>query len=363
MKVLVAGGGTGGHVYPALAIMEGLRRHPTLSVQEIAYVGTKRGLENRIIPEHHWIKFFKIRTRGFDRKNLLRCLLASFELPIGLIQTLFILLKFKPQVIIGVGGYAAFPPLLWGIFLRIPTVIHEQNIKPGLVNRSLARWVTRVCVTYPETARYLKRAKSIRVTGLPVRPSLFETRPNYSRFGLEQDRATLFVVGGSRGSEFLTRTVLDAYPKLNGTQVLLITGPQSYPAGEPSHRGSGRGRLVQIPYVEDMGAALAVADLVICRAGATTLAELAAVGKPAILVPWPGAAENHQYENARALAESGGCLLAPESELNADKLAELVSQLLNSQTKLNEMKSRMSSVGRKAALDHILREVELLVHA
>ena len=362
MKILVAGGGTGGHVYPALAIMEGLRRHSTLHVQEIAYIGTKRGLENRIIPEHDWIKFFKIRARGFDRKNLLRCLLAAFELPVGTLQTLFIILKFRPQVIIGVGGYAAFASLLWGIFLKIPTIIHEQNIKPGLVNRLLARWVTKVCVTYPETARALKRAKSITVTGLPVRPSLLEARPNYAQFGLEQNRATLFVVGGSRGSEFLTQTVLDAYPKLNGTQVLLITGSQGK-AGEPSHRGNGQGRLIRIPYLDDMGTALAVADLVICRAGATTLAELAAVGKPAILVPWPGAAENHQYENARALAKSGGCLLALESELNADKLAELVGQLLYDQTKLNEMKSRMSSVGRKAALDHILREVEVLVHA
>jgi UDP-N-acetylglucosamine--N-acetylmuramyl-(pentapeptide) pyrophosphoryl-undecaprenol N-acetylglucosamine transferase len=363
MRILVAGGGTGGHVYPALAIMEGLRRHAALGASEIAYIGTQRGLEARIIPQHSWIKFLPIRARGLDRKHIGRLFMALFELPVGFLQSLYFVLRFRPQAIIGVGGYAAFPPLWWGSMFGIPTVIHEQNIKPGLTNRILACWASKVCLTHQETKKYFAKLRSekISVTGLPVRPSLASAQPDHAQFGLEKNKPTLFVVGGSRGSEFLTQIVLEAFPKLKDAQVILVTGSQSaaseVPFPDPERR------LVKVSYIEDMGSALAVADLVVCRAGATTLAELAAVGKPAILVPWPGAAENHQYENARALAESGGCLLAEESGLNAHKLATMVSELFDHRTKLDEMKRRMSVPGRTAALDHILREVEVLVHA
>jgi UDP-N-acetylglucosamine--N-acetylmuramyl-(pentapeptide) pyrophosphoryl-undecaprenol N-acetylglucosamine transferase len=348
-----------------LAIIEGLRCHPRLSVTEIAYVGTRRGLEAHLLVSRPWIKFFPIRARGFDRAHWGRLALALIDLPLGLLQSLWILLTFRPQVIIGVGGYAAFAPLFWGVLLRIPTVIHEQNIKPGLVNRLLARRVNKICLTYAETKRYFSKrvaTEKMVVTGLPVRPSVLTAKPDHERFGLQAERPTIFVVGGSRGSEFLTRIILNTYPKLKNAQVLLVTGSQgaaTETAGSfPAHEG-----LVRIPYIEDIGSALALADLVICRAGATTLAELAAAGKPAILVPWPGAAENHQLENAQALANSGACLLAPESELDADRLAQLIHQLLDDRRTLAKMKSRMSELGRKTALDHILREVEVLVHA
>jgi UDP-N-acetylglucosamine--N-acetylmuramyl-(pentapeptide) pyrophosphoryl-undecaprenol N-acetylglucosamine transferase len=348
-------------------------------VTEIAYVGTSHGLENRVIPQQPWIQFFKIRMRGFERRSLWRCLVAAGALPIGLWQSLRILIKFRPDLIIGVGGYASFPPLLWGILLKIPTLIHEQNLRPGLANRVLARWVSKVCLSYSQTARYLW-AKSVVVTGLPVRPSLLEAKPRPEQFGLTPHRKTVCVVGGSRGSDFLTQTVLRAQPQLPEAQFLVVTGTRvgepfgdlnstsktdrelTHPFKLPTHARCGRrGRLVQVPYVEDMGAALAVADLVVCRAGASTLAELTALGKPAILVPWPGAAENHQVENARAAARSGGFLVAIESELDADKLGTLIHQLLHDESALSQMKSRIPSQGRRTALDQILREVEGLV--
>jgi UDP-N-acetylglucosamine--N-acetylmuramyl-(pentapeptide) pyrophosphoryl-undecaprenol N-acetylglucosamine transferase len=368
MKILVAGGGTGGHFYPALAIIEGVRQHPQLKSSEIAYVGTKRGIEARVLaqPQHRWIRFCPIRARGLDRGHLGRFLLALLEMPIGLIQTLKFIRQFKPDLIIGVGGYAAFSSLLWGIMLRVPTLIHEQNIQPGLVNKLLARWVSRVCLTHQQTQKYFTQLppEKVLLTGLPVRPSLTNIQPDYTQFGLQPTQPVIFVVGGSRGSEFLNKTVLEAFPQLEpkDVQLILVTGNQANRCDKNSAKNTDA-RVVLVPYLEEIGRALALADLVVCRAGATTLAELAVTGKPAILVPWPGAAENHQYENARALAESGGCLVAPETDLDARKLAELINHLLNNREKLTEMKSRMSALGRTAALDQILREVEVLVYA
>ncbi len=323
MKILVAGGGTGGHFYPALAIMEGLRQHPQLKIEEIAYIGTKRGIEARILaqPQHHWIRFFPIRARGLDREHIGRLLLALLEMPIGLFQSLCFIRQFKPDVIIGVGGYAAFSSLFWGILLGIPTLIHEQNSKPGLVNKLLGRWVNKICLTYSKTERYFAQLpkEKIAVTGLPVRPTLVNAQPNYEQFGLKREHPTIFVVGGSRGSEFLTKTVMEAYSQIRPqeAQVILVTG--SHSALPNTYKQDSDARIVLLPYLEEMGAAFAVADLVICRAGATTLAELAAVGKPAILVPWPGAAENHQYENARVLAESGGLYFNPRIGFGCEK--------------------------------------------
>ena len=299
--------------------MQALHQDPR--VTHIGYIGTKRGLEARIIPRYSFIEFFAIRMRGFERRFSFKNFLAVFELAVGLLQTLFILWRFRPHLIIGMGGYASFPALFWSSLFGIKAVIHEQNYFPGLVNRVMAPWVNKVLLAHGETARFLK-AKAVAVVGVPIRKEILEARKNYERFGLDPHKKTLLVMGGSNGSQTLTQHILACSPQLQAAQILLITGSQEIHARAlPSSVSVER-------YIDDIGSALACADLVICRAGASTLAELLALEKPAIVVPWAGAAENHQHWNARALLTERSYRVIAEAQLDPQSLVKAIRQLL-----------------------------------
>lgn len=279
---------------------------------------------------------------------------AILLLPVALAQALYLVLKIRPAIIVGTGGYAAFPLVFWGILLRIPTLIHEQNLSPGLVNRLLAPWVSTVCVTYPETAQYL-RARRLVVTGLPVRPQILKARPDKQRFQLYPDRKTVLVFGGSRGSPVLTHTALALRDRLRELQFLIVTGD---PAHAPQCLNGQGAYTVLVPYITEMGSALATADLVVARAGASTLSELAALRKPAVIVPWRGAANDHQMANAQRLKASSGWVVLPENELSPQRLAQEIRSLLRSSPAQGESWGE----GRNNALQLILREIEVLLN-
>jgi len=261
------------------------------------------------------------------------------QIPLALAHALRIVLKVRPTAIVGFGGYGAFAPLLWGVVLRIPIYLHEQNLFPGVVTRLFAPWANKVFLTHPRTARWL-RARYAIVTGLPVRPEILSARPHPERFGLREGIKTVLVFGGSRGSTVLTEAAVAAQRSCPDVQFLIVTGERG-PTGSKD--------IVFVPYIHEMGVALATADVVICRAGAATLAELAALNKPAIVVPWPLSAGDHQMANAKELARKEFILL-PESELTPGRLVQEIKAALH--------RKREAFISQRAdALHHILREV------
>ncbi len=367
MRVLIAGGGTGGHFYPALAVMEALLKRQ--SGVRLAYVGTRRGIEARILPSYPWIRFFPIHARGLDRGRLLQNLRALALVLFATLEAFWVFLRFRPRVVIGMGGYASFPAVLVGIILGkvlpIRTLIHEQNAVPGLTNRLLSRFVDRVLVSYKSTRQALPSARRLVVTGNPIRREFLlakRTEALYTRFGLDPRRKTILVFGGSQGSAALTTAVLQARTAIarnERTQVLLVTGNSAEAdAIRREFHDAGAKNVVIHRYIERMGEAFALADLIVSRAGATTLAEITSCGKPALLVPWDGAAGGHQWANAQELNAAGGCLLAKEGAGLDEALDRLIGQMLTGEETLARMGKNAARFGRRGATLQILREIE-----
>lgn len=332
-------------------LSEGLRR---------VYVGSRYGLEREIVPRSYAnsMSVYLLPVRPLTRPGQrplwgVWALWALLLLPVALLHALWVLLRTRPSVIVGTGGYAAFPPLVWGIFLRIPTLIHEQNLSPGLVNRLLAPWVSTVCVTYPESAWHL-RARRLVVTGLPIRPQILSARPDQRRFRLYPDRKTVLVFGGSRGSPLLTQAALALRESLRDLQFLIVTGD-----GHSPRFLNGQGAYtVLVPYIAEMGSALATADVVVARAGASTLSELEALRKPAVIVPWAGAANDHQRTNAQRLrAAAPWCSVLLERELTSQRLAQEIRALLERPSPTQPEGQRENN-----ALRSMVREIEVLLY-
>jgi UDP-N-acetylglucosamine--N-acetylmuramyl-(pentapeptide) pyrophosphoryl-undecaprenol N-acetylglucosamine transferase len=329
--------------------LEGLRRAEPSA--RLVYVGSRYGLEATVMPRSPWIESYQLPIRGIARPGqralwALWALLALAHVPLALAKALALILAVRPHLIIGVGGYGAFAPLLWGVCFRIPCYLHEQNLLPGMVTRLFAPWAKKVFLTYPQTARWL-RARHVVVTGLPVRAQILSARPDHASFGLQPGMKTVLVFGGSRGSRILTEVALAAQRHLRDVQFLIVTGELA-----AQQESSDGGKTVFVPYIHEMGTALATADVVICRAGAGTLAELAALRKPAIVVPWPGAAHDHQTANAQQLARLGLFSVVPEPDLTPHRLVhEITRQFESSQTRTFTRAQTLNS------LDIILSEV------
>jgi UDP-N-acetylglucosamine--N-acetylmuramyl-(pentapeptide) pyrophosphoryl-undecaprenol N-acetylglucosamine transferase len=367
MRVLIAGGGTGGHFYPALAVMEALsKRRPGV---KLAYVGTRRGIEARILPSYPWIRFFPIHARGLDRGRLLENLWALTLVFVGVLEAVWVFLRFRPRVVIGMGGYASFPAVIVGVLLGkvlpIRTMIHEQNAVPGLTNRLLSRFVDRVLVSYRSSRRALPSTCRVVVTGNPIRREFLlskRTEALYTRFGLDPHRKTILVFGGSQGSDALTSAVVQAGAAIarnERVQVLLVTGNRTEAAViRAAFNRAGAKNVVVHRYIERMGEAFAIADLVVSRAGATTLAEITSCGKPALLVPWDGAAGGHQWANAQELSAAGGCLLAREGKGLDNAFDKLIEQILTGEETFAQMGRTAARFGQRGATLQILREIE-----
>ncbi|MGH9867280.1 MAG: undecaprenyldiphospho-muramoylpentapeptide beta-N-acetylglucosaminyltransferase [Candidatus Polarisedimenticolia bacterium] len=354
--VLVAGGGTGGHIFPGLAIArELMERTPGC---EVLFVGTARGLESKIVPAEGF-RLLTIRSAGISAKGLWPRMKGMGLVPFSLLQSLSILGSTRPALVVGVGGYASGPVLAAAVMRRTPTLIHEQNDIPGLTNRWLAPFVTKVAVSFPETIARLG-GRGV-VTGNPVRRA-FGQIP--ARESAPDSPRHMLVFGGSQGSRALNRAMTASLPGLAALRGRLTithqTGEAALAEVTQAYRQAGfteQGADVR-PFIRDMAGAFGRADLVVCRSGATTVAELMAAGRPAVLVPFAGAAHDHQTFNARRLEATGAAVVVTESQLDGPALATAVTSLLDDPARL----ARMGQAGRAAArLDAASRLADLCV--
>ncbi|MHB1652123.1 MAG: undecaprenyldiphospho-muramoylpentapeptide beta-N-acetylglucosaminyltransferase [Desulfitobacteriaceae bacterium] len=360
MRVILTGGGTGGHIYPALAIAQGLMaKDPGC---EILYVGTHQGMEARIVPGAG-LKFAGVSGQGLPRKlrvETIKTIGKSFQ---ALWQTKEVLRHFKPDLVIGTGGYVSGPVVLTAALFGIPTLLHEQNALPGITNRILARMVKRVLVTFPESIARFGASGKITLVGLPVRPEIGRvTREVGARhFGLLPNRRTILVTGGSRGARSLNQampTVLEKLAAKPEIQVLWATGRETHAEAIKALKDSGivweRPQWRVLEYLKDMPEAYACADLCISRAGAASLAELMVARKPSILIPYPYAAENHQVHNAEALVQAGAASLILDKDLQGRRLWEEVETLLSQPSRLANMAGAAEKLAQPQALNKIV---------
>lgn len=311
-------GGTGGHVFPALAVAEEMRGRGW----QVVWLGAEGGMETTLVPKHGFA-LETIRFRGVRGKGLLRWALLPLALLVAFWQSARVIFRVRPDVVLGMGGFAAFPGGMMASFLQRPFVIHEQNAIPGLANRVLAQIADRIYAAFPEALR-----KS-RWSGNPVRAEIAAVASPAQRYAGRSGPLRLLVVGGSLGAQALNAVVpkaLALLPEAERPQVLHQAGVKHIEALQKHYREAGvTGELV--PFIDDMARCYADADLVVCRSGATTIAELACAGVASVLVPFPFATDDHQTANARFLAERGAAMLVPQPELTPERLAELLRSL------------------------------------
>lgn len=355
MRVIIAGGGTGGHIFPGIAIAEELKRREGKT--EVIFIGTEHGIEARIIPrEGYPIKF--LRAEGFVGVSLLRKIRALWKMLFSVIDSYGILKAVSPDIVIGVGGYASVGPVLAASMMSIPAMIVEQNSVPGLANKILGKFVGAIGVTYQESISFFPRAKTF-FTGNPIRTRILTGSRDaaYDIFSLDRNKFTLFVFGGSSGARNINRAVVDSFNHMldlkEKIQFLHQTGDHGYEHVRESYRKWGFMGTVT-PFIYQMAEAYAVADLVISRAGATTLAELTAIGKSAILIPYPYAAGHHQELNAGKLLELKASKMILDHELTGEILAENIRELYANKELRYEMERQSRSVGRPDAAQRIV---------
>jgi UDP-N-acetylglucosamine--N-acetylmuramyl-(pentapeptide) pyrophosphoryl-undecaprenol N-acetylglucosamine transferase len=328
MRVIVAGGGTGGHVIPALAIAQELRASWSANV---VFVGTKRGIETRLVPAAGF-ELQLINIGALNRVGLATQLKTILDLPRAVVAAGKLLKKFRPEVVIGVGGYASGPAMLASVVMNVPTIAFEPNVVPGMVNRVLAPTIRGAAVHFEQTCRYFRNCI---VSGVPVRREFF-TVPHRP----PDARPTLLVFGGSQGAHAINEAVLQALPALIATvpdiHIIHQTGEKDYTSAQAAYLAA-MGPAEVSPFIDDMPGAFARADVVLCRSGASTVAEVCAAGKPAIFVPLPTAADDHQRHNAETLVSAGAARLLPQSELTPERLAEEIVGLLSRRAELTRM--------------------------
>lgn len=340
-------------MYPSLTVAEHLRDE---ELCEVTYVGTADGLEARLAADAG-IPFYAVPARGFDRGAPISAVPAFFTALFSWVRCLSILNRRRPDVVVGFGGYVSVPLGLAAITAGVPLVLHEQNAEPGLANKVLSRWARRVCVTYPGTAVRFARLDRVVVTGNPVRPEVVSANRASGRkaLGLDKGDLVLLVFGGSRGARHLNNAVLDLYQRLMDMpklKVVHVAGPQEVEAvrsklAEVS--GGDTSRWQVYDYIDRMGDALAAADLVVCRAGATSIAEITALGRAAVLVPYPFATADHQTRNAEALVRMSAAVMVRDGELESPAFAEDLVRLLSHPKQRKAMGEAAAAAARPLA--------------
>jgi UDP-N-acetylglucosamine--N-acetylmuramyl-(pentapeptide) pyrophosphoryl-undecaprenol N-acetylglucosamine transferase len=346
-RVLIAGGGTGGHIIPALAIADELKaRHGA----ELLFVGTVRGLESRLVPQAGY-QLELIRVGQLNRVSLATRLRTLIDLPLGLLHCVRLLRQFRPDVVIGVGGYASGPVMGAAIMLGIPTLAFEPNAVPGLANRLVGGWVKAAAVNFEPAARYFRGAH---VTGIPVRAEFFRLAPRPAGA-----LPHLLVFGGSQGARVLNtilpKIVVSLLEQVPGLTILHQAGARHAEATLAAYQASGAPaeRWQVAAFLDDMPRQFEAADLVLARSGASTVAELAAAGKPAVLIPFPQAADDHQRRNAEVMAEAGAARLLLEADLTPEQLQGTLADLLTDPGRLAGMADHARSLAHPDAAERI----------
>ena len=349
MRVLIAGGGTGGHLFPGIALAEEVvTRHPK---NDVVFIGTDRGLEARVVPQNGFV-FEPIKSRGLKGMGLVKLLLGLLTLPLSFFSAISLLRKYRPDVVVGVGGYSSGPVVLMAWLLRIPTGIQEQNALPGFTNKVLGKFVDAVFLSFDEAKAFFP-AKRCHVLGNPIRRGLLE---NFLRPRVAHEQFTILIFGGSLGAKGLNARVLDALPFLDDLKgkirVIHQTGKNDLELVKQGYAARQFPADVR-EFIDDMAGAYLGADLVVCRAGATTLAELTVCKKASILVPFPFATDDHQAVNAQSLVDAGAALMIREQKLTGESLAKTIRELKDAPDRLTKMEKAAGAIGRPEAAREI----------
>ena len=359
LRVVVSGGGTGGHIYPALALGKEIT---ATNRGQVLFIGSHGGMESEIVPPSG-IEFEAVSSAGLERRITPKNALTILKAGKGLWEALRILQKFRPNIVVGTGGYVCGPVVLAAWLKRIPTVIHEQNAFPGLTNRILARFTSRVCVTFEESLQYFCCRHKAIVTGLPVRREILKAGRNEAAafFKFDPGLKTILIVGGSRGAKTINSAavhILGWLAEEPSIQLIWVTGRTGYEdtmdrIGDLGIELNDLAHVRVVPYLNEMHFGLAAADVVIARAGASFLAEVTARGVPSILVPYPYASGNHQEHNADAMALNGAARVIKDNLLQTSCLLNEVRGLLLSGD-LERMAENSRKMGKPRALEEIL---------
>ena len=358
-KILIAGGGTGGHLFPALAIGEEIQRR--IPEAKIHYIGSVFGLESKVYPiKDVWHTLLPIRglQRGFNIKSIFRNIILPFRIVRSLFKTNNLLKEFVPEILVGTGGYASAIPLYMVAKKNNSTtiILQEQNSYPGITTRMFAEKAKKICVAFDEPDKSLE--SNTVLTGNPVRIGIGDgnEKNGFKEFNLKNNNKTIFLFGGSQGSAYLNKIMNKVAKKISsaGIQILWQTGDLEY----VKYRSMDSENIRIVPFVNNMADAYAMSDLLVCRSGALTLAEITVCGKPAILIPFPHAAGNHQKKNAEALVDSGAAQMLHEKSLTSKILMHTIMNLIHNKEKLEEMRQASKKLGRPDAtnviVDHIL---------
>ncbi|WP_297209025.1 MULTISPECIES: undecaprenyldiphospho-muramoylpentapeptide beta-N-acetylglucosaminyltransferase [Thermodesulfovibrio] len=362
MKVIIAGGGTGGHLFPGVALASSiLARSPST---KIIFIGTERGLEAKVIPKLGYELRF-ISARGFVGKSITEKSKSLMKLLQSIGECRSIIKSFPPDIVYGVGGYASLPMVFTASLSKIPTVILEQNTVPGLANKILGKFVDAIAITYPETIDYFPKEK-VYLTGTPIRKEILlgSRERAIELFGLEEGRMTVLIFGGSLGARKINKSITEGLsyliPLKDRIQIIHQTGEADYSWVAREYQNFAFKATV-LPFIYEMAEAYAAADLVICRAGASTVAEITSLGKASILIPYPFAAYNHQEINARRLLSRGACEMIVDRELNGEVISKKIIKILSSPEIKREMELASVAFGKANAAERIIEIGESLI--
>ncbi|MDR2979080.1 MAG: undecaprenyldiphospho-muramoylpentapeptide beta-N-acetylglucosaminyltransferase [Bacteroidales bacterium] len=365
-RFIISGGGTGGHIFPAIAIANKLKQ--LIPNADILFIGANGKMEMKRVPEAGYpiegLDIYGIR-RDFSPSGILRNLKLPFILAKSLSRVKKIIHDFNPDVVIGVGGFASGPALRAAASLNIPTLIQEQNSYPGITNKLLAKTVSKICVAYTGLERYFP-AEKIVLTGNPVREMILNLKDKspeaYQLFSLSPEKRTILVVGGSLGARTINEcfvTGIDEFTKLN-IQLIWQTGELFYNTISPELLDKQNENIKIMPFIREMDKAYEVADIIISRAGAIAISELTIVGKPTILVPFPFAAEDHQTKNAQALVHQNAALLIPDEDAKT-KLLPLLYELIEDQELQTTLSVNIKTLAQPEAIDKIIDSINSMI--
>ncbi len=359
MRVMIAAGGTGGHIYPGIAVAKEILRREPDSV--IRFVGTARGLENKLVPQAGF-ELSLIDSAGLKNVGTLARARGIIVLPKSFVAARRLIAEFRPELVIGAGGYVSGPVVMTGVLLRLPTLVMESNALPGWTNRVLARFVDKAAVSFDAALPFF-RGKAV-VTGNPVRREFFEI-PNRAR---QPEQFPILVFGGSQGAHAINEAMTAALPSLESLKdVLRIThqtGEADFEKVKSRYVDAGWGERADVrKYIDNMVAEFAAADLVVCRAGATTTAELIAAGKASVMIPFPLAADDHQRKNAEALALAGAGRMILQAELSGERLAEEITTLAQWPERITAIEQAARNLARGDAAAAVVDLVEELLGA
>ncbi len=358
-RIVFATGGTGGHIFPALAVArEIIDRGKN---KKIYFMGGRYGQESFLIPAKGF-DIYLLPIKGFLGRGL-GAIPNFFRLGISMVKCFVFLKRIKPHVVVGFGGYASFVPVYMATWLGIPTAIHEQNSLPGVSNKILAKRVDRIFLTFPDEEGMFDSSRVV-ITGNPIRKELLERNREMNGYGPREGRGLhLLIFGGSQGARGINDAVIESLPifKDMGVKIYHQTGKADLERVKKAYEDAGIVGAIIVPFIEDMGRAYGWSHLVICRSGASTIAELTALGKPSILIPFPHATHNHQRKNAYFLEKAGAAIMIEQGYLRDKKLGEVVYNLASIPGKLAEMGKRAERLGRPEAAIVVAREIEKMI--